>query len=978
MLDLCQIFKEGNLDYAPATMWFFNDEMTEAEITYNLEAFKASGGREFYIHPMYGLRGDYLDQRFMELIQYVVRESARLDLVYWIYDEYNWPSGVAGGYLLRDMPWARMSGLELIAATVKKGEVAEVKLSDTTVEYLGAFVEGVGSVTAICTDNVVTWKNDTDTDMTLCVFESALYDGIGAYSRWAEFAWGQRGYLDTLDEDAVQLFIKHTHERYKDCIGDYFGTVVKGVFTDEVAACKPTTRAEATSLPWSRKFKEAFQKKNGYDITNYLPSLFFDTANYEHIRTDYWDTVSYLYNNNYMRLTSEWCEENNLIYTGHCLVEETVSGQIAYSGDFWDCMNYFHMPGIDTIFSYQHIDDYNFNLPGKLVCSIARQQGKSRILAETYTGSGWDMTLRQMKRIANRLFILGVNYIQYMGAYYSIAGFRKSLPGGYPPSHNWNNTLYKHYASFNRYASGIQYFLDKTEYTPDILVLYPYATAKIFTNGYALWNKTAPSIYEMKQLKDNDMNYEDCFNMTVQGITNALLDLHIPFEFALEQPFAEAKVYNGELHMSNRKYKKLIIPASSYLTIESWKVIEDFISAGGKTVFVNCRLEKSVDNSIPTDLDELIDKENVAALECFDFDTVPGVGETKKGSPSCFTNSLRNMLGAGICDADTGVLSAPRCYGDQKYLLLANDTESLKAVRGRGKVRTFNTQTGDTAEIYGWKLTLQAYETVVLEFLDEDNWTLLPRDMNWFVPDAYQINDDGKLIYKSKSWYVSETEMMSGVGIDSNTVTAEYRFVLDDVPDVLELVTEDEYPVQWQCNGIVLPKGTRTRIWHKDNIVTDIAPYCVHEENVLTVTGVYPPYQAPFGIPFAALRGNFRVFADKITLKAGNNDPYHINEQGYPYYAGDFEYKKSFYLEQFQSVKLSLNTNDAVKVYINDHDLGSCLWEPYEFDLTPFCQPGINTVSIVFTVPYGGLFHKPTLSGAKEPPTIFISQIPIM
>ena len=93
---------------------------------------------------------------------------------------------------------------------------------------------------------------------------------------------------------------------------------------------------------------------------------------------------------------------------------------------------YFDMPGIDIIFPYHMINYYDFNVTPKYVSSAAHFLGRGRVLSETYTGSTWAITLREMKRIANRLFLFGVNYIQFMGAYYSINNYHKSYDGACP------------------------------------------------------------------------------------------------------------------------------------------------------------------------------------------------------------------------------------------------------------------------------------------------------------------------------------------------------------------------------------------------------------------------------------------------------------------------------------------------------------------------------------------------------------------
>ena len=56
------------------------------------------------------------------------------------------------------------------------------------------------------------------------------------------------------------------------------------------------------------------------------------------------------------------------------------------------------MPGIDEIYTFKFIEYYDFNITPKLASSAAFFLGRKRLLSETSTLSGWEMTLRDMKR----------------------------------------------------------------------------------------------------------------------------------------------------------------------------------------------------------------------------------------------------------------------------------------------------------------------------------------------------------------------------------------------------------------------------------------------------------------------------------------------------------------------------------------------------------------------------------------------------
>ncbi len=87
--------------------------------------------------------------------------------------------------------------------------------------------------------------------------------------------------------------------------------------------------------------------------------------------------------------------------------------------------------------------------------------------------SGWDLSLEEIKRIMNRLMSLGVSYIIYMTAFYSKSEGRKDFPIGYPPSHGYNNPLFRHYSTLTDYAAVRASLMTKTKPMGSSLVLLP-------------------------------------------------------------------------------------------------------------------------------------------------------------------------------------------------------------------------------------------------------------------------------------------------------------------------------------------------------------------------------------------------------------------------------------------------------------------------------------------------------------------------
>ena len=96
-------------EFSPMPFWFWNDELTEDEITRQIEDFHAHGVAGFVIHPRKGLPGSipYLSDRYMHFVRHGVEEAARRGMQVVLYDEAMYPSGAAHGMVVAENPaWA--------------------------------------------------------------------------------------------------------------------------------------------------------------------------------------------------------------------------------------------------------------------------------------------------------------------------------------------------------------------------------------------------------------------------------------------------------------------------------------------------------------------------------------------------------------------------------------------------------------------------------------------------------------------------------------------------------------------------------------------------------------------------------------------------------------------------------------------------------------------------------------------------------
>ena len=125
----------------PAIFWFWNDTPTRAQIDEQLDAFAAAGFGGVYVHPMPqafrpaefrgGIEVEYLSPAFFDLIAYACAAMRERRLTMWLYDEGGWPSGMAGGRVIREDASYGIWVLEKRGASIKPMQLtAEIAYPD--------------------------------------------------------------------------------------------------------------------------------------------------------------------------------------------------------------------------------------------------------------------------------------------------------------------------------------------------------------------------------------------------------------------------------------------------------------------------------------------------------------------------------------------------------------------------------------------------------------------------------------------------------------------------------------------------------------------------------------------------------------------------------------------------------------------------------------------------------------------------------
>jgi len=117
-------------------------------------------------------------------------------------------------------------------------------------------------------------REATLVDLTPCVRGRRLEWQVPA-GRWRLMAFWQvlngGGSVDHLSKSAMERYCDYIGRKFEAALGDELGKTVESVFMDSFEV--PVFR---NGLYWSEGFLETFRKHKGYDLTRYLPALWWD------------------------------------------------------------------------------------------------------------------------------------------------------------------------------------------------------------------------------------------------------------------------------------------------------------------------------------------------------------------------------------------------------------------------------------------------------------------------------------------------------------------------------------------------------------------------------------------------------------------------------------------------------------------------------------------------------------------------------
>ena len=746
--DLAAQFEKPPHTLGGAPFWFLNERLDKDELIWQVRQMREANLSGYVMHARYGLKVPYLSEEWFDKIGAIVEESEKLGMNAIIYDEVDWPSGMSGTRVLDDHPeycmtyldisWLRCENLKGIDLQLEEGQVVAVigAQYDAPIEMQRDFhykVKNLADLSDRVQDGRLVVNDTTGIDIVFCFVEKELvaYQPHTAFPQpksedrpfhqphewnWY-FPYGR--YVDLLNPDAVDYFIETTHEEYRKRFAKYFGTTIQMAFTDE-PGFYTIMRDKYSAVQWSPIFAREFEKEYGYSIVDHLPALVSDIGERTvKVRHDFWAKLSQMFEVNFVKKLADWCEANNLQLTGHFrLCNPFLIWQMQHQGNVIGQLREMHVPGIDLLDNVDGdlnlrwgIDENVWQIPNKIVSSVAHQHGQERIMSESFALGGWKYTLQNMKILSDWQYFMGINFMVPHAFHYSISAQRKREC---PPSLFYQNPVWDNYKHFSDYQNRMGAMTIGAAHVADIAVLFPMDS---------LWAE-----YPTGTAESFPWDLNDDFSL----ITDKLLRWNLDYDILGQDELEACEIQDGQLKIRDETHHLLLVPPMTTVRRKTADIILDYVNGGGSVLFLGLLPHKDNDGHELTEFLGLMETElNVRAADLLERyqgpeDHAPQAifaGGEYKGRIALLSSGplyqlervdaiqdmIEKMISRDVhidfCDSSRGNVYCSHWVKDglQIFLIVNSDERSYKVditLRADGVPSLWNPETGEIAPIH--------------------------------------------------------------------------------------------------------------------------------------------------------------------------------------------------------------------------------------------------------------------------------------
>ncbi|MFW6271235.1 MAG: glycosyl hydrolase [Bacillota bacterium] len=719
-----------------------------------------------------------------------------------------------------------------------------------------------------------------------------------------------------------------------------------------------------------------------------------EAEDHKKVRFDYWDVITRRFVNAFTKNIYNWCEENNINFTGHFW--EHVFPSPLHTGSTMPHYEYMQVPGIDMLFNTEKRKDQVGNdLIVKEVSSVANQLGKKRVLSETYGASGWELDFKEQKRVADWQFALGINLVCQHLTLFSLEGYRKR---DFPLSFMDHQPWWDCYHLLGDYIGRLSYILSQGKYTGDILLLHPSSST---------WTEfdLKSDVNEHNEIGNNEIGDKTKELTKFLSRNQYLFDLG---DDLIIEKYAE--INQDIFKIKEKTYKTIILPDMTVMRSSNFELLKEFAENGGKIIVTgttpyllegkeNEELKaffnhEKIYNAKSTDdiinlLDQfqnekvnLVEKNGKKPENIYVHKRIDGSKEiiflsnfSKKEKYEVEIETGNNLIEKWNPVSGKKQEISPRTSGNQfvvkltfepvqSHLLVIDKEEKLSEIEDNENT-SYEKSTVDN----------EKQEKKVINFDKSSGWKVKRSDYNALTINQCQVKVDNS--QKETAWSEKENvvkqddKLKEKLGLDKGHIFSPqpWTYSQEEKENTFKVEAKYTFKVKDDLSGKVMVAAEYPEVFNiyiNDKQIKPLDKYYKDRafnlyditENVTTGKNEILLKTDKYGV-MVSLESMY-IVGEFIVEKTNDNQfvlkeekEYQVlgdwTQQGYPFYSGKMVYKCTFNLDDdFKKVECHLQDlwGVAFKIKVNGQEAKILGWEPFAADISQYVQPGENIIEI--------------------------------
>ena len=963
-----ELFMNPTSEYRGTPFWAWNGRLNKDELKEQIGVFQKMGLGGFHMHVRTGMDTSYLSGEFMDYIRCCVDEARDRNMLAWLYDEDRWPSGTAGGRVTRGRTENARKSLLLTTQPY-----APDRPNLATRPVAG---NGQESVRQDNGELLAVYDICLNPDGTLAsaqrIGENDAARGVKWYA-YMEHAtddpwFNNSPYVDTLRPEAIQDFIKYTHDEYYRGVGKDFGGIIPAIFTDEPQFTPKNTLSFADEqkdvfMPWTAALPELYMARYGEDILDKVPELLWEqpAGRLSGTRWKFQNLLTDQFVASYCSQIGSWCDSHGIAMTGHVMGEPTLESQTQAVGDAMRCYRAFGIPGIDMLC------DFHEYTTAKQTQSIVRQAGKEGMLSELYGVTGWDADFRLYKLQGDWQAALGVTVRVPHLAWMTMKGEAKR---DYPASISYQSPWWDQFSMVENHFARLNTALTRGKAKVRVAVVHPIES---------YWLHWGPSDQTAAVRSQKERQFS--------SLAETLLFGGIDFDYLCEAELpALCPVGGNPLKVGEMAYDAVLVPPLDTIRDTTIERLAAFRQAGGTLMFIGeC---PAYVNAEPSDGAQALyamsqhvadaPSSILSALEPFRFVDIRRVDGSREDrliyqlredgdDMWLFLCNGKNPTCPDVDDAGRLRFVLRGEYALTEYDTMSGEIKPIPAVyRGGNTILERDWHIHDSlllrlapgrsaaamaAEISAKGAPDMIFGDVAVE-LEEPNMLLLDMAEYAFNGGEFYSEDEllriDNIVRRRLDIPVRRKEVCQPYLIApeeaKDRLTLRFRIMSEIAAGGVKLALEDAEQTEIVMNGERVASVTDG--WFVDRAIRTVRlPALRVGENVMELT---VPIGRRTNLEYFYLLGDFgvRVNGTRKTVTApvrrlGFGD---ITAQGLPFYTGNILYKFTVRTGGSFTVRVPRYRGGLLKVFVDGRDMGNIAFSPYSLNVD--CGPGEHYVMI--------------------------------